>query len=298
MARTHFYYVVTRRNPSTSQVELLEDVLAEAFLVNEVGVEDSTPATIFVSRTSGVSASGLSNADGVVSFWLDPGDYNIHFSDTAGAPRISDFVVGSSSVNGAPNGVQIGQLPAAVATVIYVGTQITGVNTNLAATNSNLVSLGLTVSDLITTVSDLSSLVESPPRVKLTKSGFGQTVTNNTFTDVTWEVEDLDPNGFHSGSAAEVTVPTGADGFYLVTTGLVWVANATGERITWIELNTNKIAGLTSKGTSQPTYQSMSAPVALVAGDALKVRTIQDSGSSLGIGSSDLSFFSLIRLCA
>jgi hypothetical protein len=138
MARVHFYHVVTRRNPSTSEIEPLEDVLAEAFGVNESGVEDVSSTTIFVSRTSGVSASDLSDSDGVISFGLDSGDYNVHFHDTAGSPRVADFVVGCSSVNGAPGGVQLIQIPASVATHTYVDTQIDGVNTNLDDTNSNL----------------------------------------------------------------------------------------------------------------------------------------------------------------
>ncbi len=38
--------------------------------------------------------------------------------------------------------------------------------------------------------------------------------------DVTWDVEDIDTNGFHTGSNADITVPSGLGGTYLVKAAL------------------------------------------------------------------------------
>jgi microcystin-dependent protein len=116
MARTQFYHVVTRKDPATGDVEPLEDCLATAFNVDETGTE-TTEATIFLGRTGLSAASGDSNANGVISFWLDDGDYNVYVTDTHGPARFSDYSVGVSSINGATNHIAIETLLAEVASL-------------------------------------------------------------------------------------------------------------------------------------------------------------------------------------
>ncbi len=100
MARTHFYHVVTRKNISTGELEPLADFLATAYHVDDSGTE-TTLATIFLGRTGLTTATGLSTANGVISFWLDDGDYNVHIADTTGPARLSAFQVGVSAISGA-----------------------------------------------------------------------------------------------------------------------------------------------------------------------------------------------------
>jgi len=116
MARIHFRHTVVGKNSSTGEIEALEGVLAEAF--NVVGNAEASAASIFTSRTGTTLSSGESDANGIVSFWLNPGDYQIHFSDPVIPPRIADFVIGVPAVSGSAQGILKTQLPALVSSDI------------------------------------------------------------------------------------------------------------------------------------------------------------------------------------
>jgi hypothetical protein len=114
----------------------------------------------------------------------------------------------------------------------------------------------------------------------LTKS-VGQTIANSTTVDVTWDVEELDTNGFHSTvtNTDRVTIPSGYAGKYLVTAQLCY-GNFSGgsNRLAVIYKNTTQVSrsnvGVT-RGTPFASYTcSMSE------GDYFKVAAFQDSGSS------------------
>jgi hypothetical protein len=114
----------------------------------------------------------------------------------------------------------------------------------------------------------------------LTKS-VGQTIANSTNVDVTWDVEELDTNGFHSTvtNTDRVTIPSGYAGKYLVTAQLCY-GNFSGgsNRLAVIFKNTTQVSRsnvAVTRGTPFASYTcSMSE------GDYFKVAASQDSGSS------------------
>lgn len=115
MPRINFQHTVWRKSPTLGgQVEPLENVSATGFSVNKDGVESGSEATIFAARLGTSAGDPMSNADGVVDFWLDPDDYNVHFEDTNVPARISPFSVGVNAISGATEGIQFAQLPAVI----------------------------------------------------------------------------------------------------------------------------------------------------------------------------------------
>jgi hypothetical protein len=112
MARTHFYHTVLRRNPSTGDVEPLENVEAIPKTINtSTGLETGGDGIAYAARTGGSVGSNLTDENGVVQFYLDSGvDYNVHFTDLEITDRIAPFTVGVNSVSG-------GQIAGQVAAV-------------------------------------------------------------------------------------------------------------------------------------------------------------------------------------
>jgi microcystin-dependent protein len=148
MPRAHFYHVITRRDPVSGELEPLEDILATVFNVNAAGVEGSE-ATGFAARTGSVVASGLSDANGTISFWLDDGDYNVHFTDTDSPDRITNFQVGASAVSGALGGIDLEQLStgfqaqvsgftSSIAALVTKDAQLTAKDVELVAKDTEL----------------------------------------------------------------------------------------------------------------------------------------------------------------
>lgn len=79
------------------------NVQVTVYNVNSDGTEGSV-ATIFQART-GVAVQTnpfLTGVAGLVTFWANAGDYNIHLHDTSSTPKISDTTLGWSS---SPGGV-------------------------------------------------------------------------------------------------------------------------------------------------------------------------------------------------
>ena len=73
-------------------------------------------------------------------------------------------------------------------------------------------------------------------RTALTSSGSGRTgfilrraasqsVSNVTATDITWDTEDLDSDGFITVSATTVTIPSGCGGLYVITASVTCASN-------------------------------------------------------------------------
>ena len=114
----------------------------------------------------------------------------------------------------------------------------------------------------------------------LTKS-VGQTINNGSITDVTWDVEELDTNSFHSAvtNTDRVTIPSGYAGKYLVTAQLQY-GNFSGgsNRLAVIYKNTTQIAYANVNVTRGTPFASYTC--SMTVGDYFKVAAYQDSGTS------------------
>ena len=76
----------------------ISGIATTVFNVNPDGTE-GTQATAFAGRTGPTAApSVVTDTGGEVSFWLDPGEYNVHFDDQQIPPRIPSFIRGFAAV--------------------------------------------------------------------------------------------------------------------------------------------------------------------------------------------------------
>jgi hypothetical protein len=119
-----------------------------------------------------------------------------------------------------------------------------------------------------------------------------QTFTTSTYTAVTWNLESIDTDGFHSTvtNTSRFTIPTGKGGKYQITARISWAQNTTGRRILDFYKN----------GSSAPFgYFETGAPPAVsqftifgtavfeaVAGDYFECFLFQSSGGNLDTNSS------------
>lgn len=121
-------------------------------------------------------------------------------------------------------------------------------------------------------------------------SSTAQTLSNATFTAITYDTEDYDTGAIHSVSSntSRMTVPPGGAGLWEFLVGLTFDANATGGRLVRFYKNGSAL-----------TYGQVSVPVnsgsfgtavnsvihaSLVDGDYIEVFGYQTSGGNLDIG--------------
>jgi len=122
--------------------------------------------------------------------------------------------------------------------------------------------------------------------VSLYKSA-AQTVSNSTFTAITWDSERYDTDSYHSTSTntSRITIPSGKSGYYILTGSNVWDANATGNR--GLELRKNGTSlyylffqdGFASNDGTYP----FTGTINLTAGDYIEVFCWQSSGGNLNL---------------
>jgi hypothetical protein len=108
-----------------------------------------------------------------------------------------------------------------------------------------------------------------------------QSIPNTTPTDISWDTEDTDTDGFITVTAATITVPTGLGGLYVIgatLSGPSWVQNAgyTGRVIV-----DGTGYALPASGAGEP---AVNAPAGMFfplnAGSTVTVRMTQTSGSA------------------
>jgi len=117
----------------------------------------------------------------------------------------------------------------------------------------------------------------------LTKSD-NQSVTNATYTAITFDGEDYDTNTFHDNSTnnSRITIPSGKAGKYLVTANLIFESNPTGLRIINIYKNGSatgdkSIAAVSGFNMALATSIVMD----LAVGDYIQAFVYQSSGGNL-----------------
>jgi len=119
----------------------------------------------------------------------------------------------------------------------------------------------------------------------LTQSS-AQSISSTTQTDLTFDTEQFDTNGFHSTSTntARITIPSGKGGYYLVTAKVSYASNSTGTRGLWLVKNGSTYIGTSFNepvSTGDITTVQINAIVNLVATDYITMNAYQSSGGSL-----------------
>jgi hypothetical protein len=113
-----------------------------------------------------------------------------------------------------------------------------------------------------------------------------QSITTATVTAVTWDAEIFDTNAFHDNATNNnrFTIPSGYGGKYLITVGLAWGSNVTGERTTNIRKNGSTYVGYSTDDSSAG-YQSnpLATVLSLNAADYIELLVYQTSGGNVNV---------------
>lgn len=120
------------------------------------------------------------------------------------------------------------------------------------------------------------------PWVSLTDAA--QSIGTASATDITWDTEVADPDGWTSGGSATLTVPTGFDGLYVLSYTATWASSSLGTTpgvfLLVNGVNVGSAVGLTFGGT-----HTMTKLLALAATNTIKVQAYQNSGGSINVSS-------------
>jgi hypothetical protein len=122
-----------------------------------------------------------------------------------------------------------------------------------------------------------------------------QSISNGSFTAITFDAESLDTDAFHSTvtNTSRITIPSGKDGKYLIFGQANFNANGTGRRIVRVYKNGANQSASEAEGTaSASAYPSVSPTLilSLVATDYIELFVYQDSGGSLDVNSAGTKF--------
>ena len=133
----------------------------------------------------------------------------------------------------------------------------------------------------------LDSLVIKQFTCRVTRTP-NQPITNASLTDITFPTEDQDVSDMHDigVNTDRVTIPTGGDGFYLITAGVMFDSNSTGTRRVGITIN-NVLENAADEKREDAAATQLGVQVGrgaeLVAGDIVRLRVYQTSGGDLNI---------------
>ena len=110
----------------------------------------------------------------------------------------------------------------------------------------------------------------------------GQSIANNTYTALTWDLEDYDTDSFHSTvtNTDRITIPTGKGGKYQVTAIANWGSNTAGQRVMKIYKNGAAFKGAGLSPAAGYPGNVVTCTINLVATDYLSVYVFQNSGSA------------------
>jgi len=124
-----------------------------------------------------------------------------------------------------------------------------------------------------------------------------QTISNNTVTDVTFDTEDVDSGGIHTGSNATVSL---SEGLYIIIAIISWGANSTGDRLVKItDGGGSDIAFMQSSIEGSSASERQALPIIWLVpagGQTYKIRVIQTSGGNLSVLGVRSSYFMIAQL--
>jgi hypothetical protein len=114
------------------------------------------------------------------------------------------------------------------------------------------------------------------------KSTTDQTISNSTYTAITWNDEYFDTDAYHSTSVnnSRVTIPTGKAGKYLISGFITYDNNTTGSRQLLIYKNGSSAYVQSLAAANIYPTGTVSYIADLIVGDYIEMFTWQSSGSS------------------
>jgi hypothetical protein len=120
------------------------------------------------------------------------------------------------------------------------------------------------------------------PAAYLMNSG-SLTISNATWTKVTFDEEQFDTSAFHSTATntSRITIPAGLGGKYVLHANVKWANNATGPRIVRYRINNTTTIVTQEKSSAAEFSDQLSSVYELTAGDYVDLEVYQASGGNL-----------------
>jgi len=131
---------------------------------------------------------------------------------------------------------------------------------------------------------DAILLAQDPP-MAIVRRVATQSINNNSFTDVSFDTEDVDNDGLVNLGTFPTRVTLAHDGYYVVMFGVTWGSNGTGVRAQAATLNATEISGTGFEipaFTGNPRHGGGNGFIG-VTGDIVRLNVFQNSGGALTI---------------
>lgn len=112
-----------------------------------------------------------------------------------------------------------------------------------------------------------------------------QSITTATDTQISFDTEDTDTDGFIAVTATTITIPSGLDGIYAITGAVAWASSPGANSNVRIELGGTTGDYRTCVGTSTVAFQNqqVAATVGLSATNTISLRCYQSTGASINV---------------
>ncbi len=146
---------------------------------------------------------------------------------------------------------------------------------------------GVVPSSLWNQYRDAIKFSQSPPRFELRQTA-AQTLTTGVETAINMDTEeidtDVDGTGGHTGGSPSLWICR-YPGVYLLDGKVAFLANATGLRIAWLQVNGSDVVGTGNTASGTASFDlpllTKSKKVALEEGDQVRLMALQTSGGNL-----------------
>jgi len=143
----------------------------------------------------------------------------------------------------------------------------------------------------------VSSSVAGAQRVSVYRTG-AQTIANSTDTPVQFDNERFDTDSMHDNVTNNSRITFNTSGVYCVLASVVWNANTSGRRFSYIRLNGSAIISQSDGGPNNSGYAEAKHCFLynFTAGDYIQFEVTQTSGGNLDIAGSQPNNFDAFRV--
>lgn len=132
---------------------------------------------------------------------------------------------------------------------------------------------------------DAILLAQDPPGANAGRISTAQSITNNTFTDITNDTEFFDNDGLYPGGGVAARITIAHDGDYLCGCGATWASSGVGSRVAGISINgtvINEIASELAAVAGNYRHGAVGTLVC-VTNDIIRTNVWQNSGGALNV---------------
>lgn len=141
-----------------------------------------------------------------------------------------------------------------------------------------------TAGEVLTAANTIKYLYAGYHSLRLRRAA-NQSISNNTVTNISWDTEDADVDGFIAVTATDITIPSGMGGLYAFSIDANF-SGVTGTLGSYVDFNnTTRSVIYRNNGDNGASDDKMSCSGVMLcnAADVIRCRVFQTSGGSLNL---------------